>query len=66
MIELLAQIRAPKPRPFVAGLVLWDDIVVDAAPILRFMKRSRWTRTKVREYCEAKGWRVSVIREVRR
>jgi hypothetical protein len=66
MIEILAQIKAPKPRQFVAGLVLWDDIVVVAAPILQFMKRGRWTRAKVREYCEAKDWTVSVIHEVRR
>ena len=66
MIEILAQIRAPKPRHFVAGLVLWDDVVVEAAPILNFMKRGTWTRASVREYCEAKGWTVSVIHEVRR
>jgi hypothetical protein len=56
MIELLAQITAPKPRQFTAGLVLWDDVVVNAAPIIHFMKREKWTRNRVREYCEAKGW----------
>jgi hypothetical protein len=66
MIEVLAQIRAPKPKQFVAGLVLWDGIVVEAAPIIYFMKRGKWTRSKVREYCEAKGWTVSVVHEVRR
>jgi hypothetical protein len=66
MIEILAQIRAPKPRQFVAGLVLWDDIVVEAAPILHFMKRGRWTRSRVREHCQLKGWQVSVVYEMKR
>jgi hypothetical protein len=66
MIEVLAQIRAPKPRQFVAGIVLWDDVVVEAAPILNYMKRYRWTRDKVREHCREKGWEVSVVHEMRR
>ena len=66
MIEVLAQVRAPKPKQFVAGLVLWDHTVVEAAPIIGFMKRGKWTRARVREYCEVKGWTVSVIHEVRR
>lgn len=66
MIELLAQISAPKPRPFTAGLVLWNDIVVEAAPIIGFMKCGKWTRARVREYCQTKGWTVSVVHELRR
>jgi hypothetical protein len=46
--------------------VLWDDVVVEAAPIIGFMKRGKWTRARVREYCEAKGWQVSIVHEVRR
>ena len=65
MIEILAQVKAPKPRQFVAGRVLWDDIVVEAAPIIGYMKRGRWTRARVREYCKAQGWHVEVIHEVR-
>jgi hypothetical protein len=64
MIEIPALTRAPKPRHFVA--VLSDDVVIEAAPILGFIKRGKWTRARVREYCEAKGWTVSVIHEVRR
>jgi hypothetical protein len=66
VIEVLAQIKAPKPRQFVAGIVLWDDVVVEAAPILGFMKRGKWTRTRVREYCREKGWEVSVVHEMKR
>ena len=66
MVETLAQIRAPKPRQFVAGIVLWDDVVVEAAPIISFMKRGKWTRTRVREHCRLKGWEVSVVHEMKR
>ena len=62
MIEILAQIRAPT---FTAGLVLWGDAVVEAAPIIGYMKRGKWTRERVRQYCKAKGWQVAVIHEVR-
>lgn len=66
MIEILAQIRAPKPHQFIAGLVLWDDTVVEAAPIIGFMKRGRWTRAVVRDYCQRKGWEISVVHEMQR
>ena len=66
MIEILAQIRAPKPRQFVAGLVLWDDIVVEAAPIVIYMKHGKWSRTRVRDWCRRKGWEISVVHEIER
>jgi hypothetical protein len=66
MIEILAEIRAPQPKPFVAGIVLWDDVVVEAAPILHYMKSGHWTRERVREYCRGKGWDLSVVHELRR
>lgn len=66
MIELLAQIRSPKPKAFTAGLVLWDDVVVEAAPILGFMKRTKWSRTRVREHCKDNGWEISVVYEQHR
>jgi hypothetical protein len=58
MIETLAQIKAPH---FTAGLVLRDDHVIEAAPIIGYMARQRWTRTRVRAYCAEKGWRVVVV-----
>jgi len=58
-IEVLAQIIAPPPRPFAAGIVLWDDKVVETADIVRFMKK--WDRNKVRIYCRSKGWTVTVV-----
>ena len=42
-------------------MVLRDDVVVEAAPALRFMKRGRWSRRRVWGYCEAKGWQLVVI-----
>ena len=60
MIEILAQIRADH---FTAGLVLRDDVVVEAAPIIRYMVRGRWTRTVVRDYCDQKGWQIKVVKQ---
>ena len=63
MTEILAQITAPH---FVAGIVLWDDVVVEAAPIVGFMKKGKWTRAVVRDYCERKGWEIKVVHQIER
>jgi hypothetical protein len=61
VVEILAQIRADK---FTAGIVLWDDKVVEAAPIVKYMKR--WSRDRVREYCAKRKWTISVVHQVDR
>lgn len=61
MKEILAAIDAPH---FFAGIVLWDDKVVEAADIVKYMKR--WNRDKVRAYCAKKGWKISVVHELNR
>lgn len=58
LVEILAAIDAPH---FYAGIVLWDDRVVEAAPIVGYMKKQKWTRARVRGYCAEKGWRISVV-----
>lgn len=63
MIEILAQITAPH---FCAGIVLWDDKVVEAAPIVEYMAKQRWTRDEVRNHCIMKGWDVSVVHQLER
>lgn len=63
MIETLAQITAPH---FCAGIVLWDDTVIEAAPIVLYMKKQKWTRRHVREYCKRKGWTIEVVHELQR
>jgi len=63
MTELLAQIHAPAPRAFTAGLVLQDDVVVEAAPIIGYMQRQQWTRARVREHCRKKHWSIVVVYE---
>lgn len=63
MTETLAVIDGPH---FYAGIVLWDDKVVEAADIVHWMKRRKLTRAQVRDYCKGKGWRVSVVHELRR
>lgn len=61
MKETLAAIDAPH---FFAGVVLWDDRVVEAADIVKYMRR--WSRARVRDYCRTKGWSVSVVHELER
>ena len=66
MIEILAQIDGIKngKSEFNAGIVLQNDKVVEAAPIVRFMKG--WHRDRVRAHCKMCGWKVSVITETAR
>lgn len=59
--ETLAAIDAPH---FYAGVVLWDDRVVEAADIVKYMRR--WPRARVRDYCAGKGWKVSVVYQMER
>jgi len=67
MIEMLAQIDGTsKGRPFVAGIVLWDDIVIEAAPILKFMAKGKWTRQQVRSFVGQKRWKISVVHQLER
>jgi hypothetical protein len=65
VIEVLAQIAAKTPK-FNAGIVLWNDVVVEAAPIVGYMKKQRWTRDRVRDYCRERGWKVTVVWEIER
>jgi len=62
MIETIAEIDAPH---FLCGIVLWDDVVIEAAPIVRKHLKGR-TRAYVREFCKTKGWKVSVVHEIKR
>ena len=61
MKETLAAIDAPH---FFAGIVLQDDKVVEAASIVKYMRK--WNRDRVREYCKDKGWSISVVWEMQR
>jgi hypothetical protein len=66
MRETLAQITSSGPKRFVAGIVLFDDKVVEAAPIVGYMKKGRWTRDRVRAYCAERGWTIEVVHELTR
>ena len=59
-MKLLAQIETPPGRrTFTAGLVLVDDVVTEAAPIVRsLLGRSR---SFVRDYAARHGWSVTVV-----
>jgi len=64
IVEILATVDAPptdQSRGFFAGLVLWDNKVVEAADIIKYMRG--WSRDRARSYCEQRGWKVSVIYE---
>ena len=63
MIEILAQIEGDGFR---AGIVLWDDRVIEAAPIVSFVKKQKLTRDQVRRHCERRGWKISVIWQMER
>jgi hypothetical protein len=63
VIEILAQISSDH---FTAGIVLWDDRVVETSPIIGYMKKGKWTRARVRDYCRDKGWKISVVHEMQR
>lgn len=61
IVETLAVIDAPH---FCAGIVLWNDRVVEAADIVKFMRK--WTRERVRSYCVGKNWQVTVVYQMER
>lgn len=63
MTEILAVIDAPH---FHAGLVLWDDVCVEAAPIIGYMKKGKWTRQRIRSFVGKKGWTISVVYQLER
>lgn len=63
MWETLAAIDAPH---FFAGIVLQNDVVVEAADIVKYMRKGKWTRDKVRDYCKRKGWKVTVVYQMER
>jgi hypothetical protein len=54
--EILVAVDAPH---FYAGIVLRDDVVIDAAPILRWTLGKR--REMLRDYFAQKGWRTRII-----
>lgn len=61
MTEVLAAIDAPH---FFAGIILQDDKVVEAADIVKYMRR--WSRDRVRDYCKSKGWKITVVYQMQR
>lgn len=66
VIEILASIDAPPPANFCCGIVLWDDVVIEAAPIVGYMKKQKWSRDRVRDYCNKRGWKIEVVHRVER
>jgi hypothetical protein len=59
--EILALIAAPH---FHAGIVLWNDVVIETAPIVRRMKG--WSRDQVRDYCRQQNWKISIVHQMER
>lgn len=60
------QFRAPSPLlvrvvapHFVAGFIVTNDRVTEAAPIIRYLVG--WESKRVRDYIARKGWRASVV-----
>jgi hypothetical protein len=57
---MLVRIEAPH---FVCGIVLENEVVVEAAPIVNYMLEQKWSADKVRRYIKVKRWRARVIKE---
>lgn len=55
-MSYLVRVVAPH---FVAGLVVDDDRVTFAAPIIEYMVG--WTPDHARSYIAKKGWRASIV-----
>lgn len=53
-MRLLVSVDAPH---FCAGLVITDDVVTEAAPILKYMLG--WNTERVRGYIRKKGWKAT-------
>jgi hypothetical protein len=51
--ESLLAIDAPH---FYCGVILCNDRVIRAAPIVRYMRG--WTADRLRRYCQRRGWQV--------
>jgi hypothetical protein len=39
MTDILAQIDAPGPKGYTAGIVLRAGVVIEAAPVVKYMRR---------------------------
>ena len=53
--ETLMQVTAPY---FCAGVVMWDDRVIETAPIL---KARGWSFNRLRHYCREKNWKITIV-----
>ena len=53
---MLLQILAPH---FTVGILLRDFTVIDCALIIGYMRG--WRLSKVKNYCESKGWKVTEV-----
>jgi hypothetical protein len=49
---------------FVAGLVLHNDLVIEGADILNYMRKQRWSKAQVWCYAKSKGWKCLVAHEM--
>ena len=47
---------------FCAGITLYNDVVCEAAPILKYMRESRWSLSHVKDYCHKKNWKLEKIK----
>jgi hypothetical protein len=54
--EELARVTAPH---FVAGIVMQDDVVTEAAPILKWTIGKK--REELRTYFDQKGWKGAIV-----
>lgn len=59
---MLVRVVAPH---FVAGFIVEDGHVVQAADIIRYMEWRRWSVDRARDYIRRKGWKATIVKEAR-
>lgn len=55
-------VRVVAPH-FVAGFILEAGHVIEAAPIIRYMQRRRWTADQARRYLARKRWKAFIVQQ---
>ena len=53
-------IRITAPHFTCAVVLNWEGVVIEAAPIVRYMRH--WSSERVLRYCHRKSWKAEVLK----
>lgn len=62
IIQIHGSGMGPTASNFTAGIVLEDNVVVKAAPIVKYM--NGWTLSRVEDYCRKRHWRWTKVTKI--